>query len=98
MPKLLNLTAYRGDKLEFTLTFPSSSFLTGATVLAQVRETPDSDLVDTFTSSIAGAVLTLSITPDYEGEYMYDVEVTLDGVAQTYVYGKLIVQADISYV
>lgn len=71
--------AYKGDSYSFTLTFPDASYLAGSpTVLAQIKSDPTSDTADqTFSTSIAGAVLTLSIaeiTLD-AGRYWFDVQV-----------------------
>lgn len=109
VPQTLPLKHYRGDTLGLLLklwndvnhTQPTS--LTGASVLAQVRSNPDSDVViTTFASSITGSQITLTLTPAQTAllpdNASYDVQITYSGGAvQTVLAGDLDAVPDVSH-
>lgn len=109
VPATLPLKHYRGDTLTLTVklwndaSHSQPTNLTGATVLAQVRSNPDSDVViTTFGSSITGSQITLTLTPAQTAllpeEATYDVQVTYsNNVVQTVLAGELTAEPDVSH-
>lgn len=102
------VTRVRGDdwSIPGQLTRSGSAVdLTGATVTAQLRRSPDGDLVATFVVTVTDAAegeLTLSladtVTDDLRpGTYVYDVQVVDDGTTETFgVQSRLVVKADVT--
>lgn len=96
-PKVLNLSAYRGDawSLRFTL---AGTDLTGSTIAAQVRARPDSTDVlaalDVTAVDLATGVFEIGQTAAGPAGH-YDVQITASGgLPRTYVRGRLSVTAD----
>jgi hypothetical protein len=110
IPGIYNITAYRNDTLQKTITVVDSagspvSFAT-ATMKMQVRTKPDGDVLLELTEgdglTVGGAgnnVITISKVVSITGcgAYYYDLQATFaSGVVSTYIKGTFIVQKDIT--
>jgi hypothetical protein len=110
IPGIYNITAYRNDTLQKTVSVVDStgspvSFAT-ATMKMQVRTKPDGDVLLELTEgdglTVGGAgnnVITISKVVAIQGcgAYYYDIQATFSsGVVSTYLKGAFIVQKDIT--
>lgn len=98
-PKVLNLSAYRGDAWSLRITLTGMD-LTGSTIAAQVRARPDSTEVlatlDVSPVDLSAGVFDIGQAAATEGGH-YDVQITpggTGGLPRTYVRGRLQVTAD----
>jgi hypothetical protein len=108
LPAAINISAYRGDDLSFTLTVTDTNNnpvdVTGWTVLSQVRSKPDAPdpPMATFTSTIATSVITLTLTHTVSaglgvGLFVWDCQLTdLTGKVHTIAAGTFSLTADVS--
>lgn len=106
-PQSVGLRMYRGDDFGFDLppvldAALDPADLTGATVLAQIRATPDATVVQAeFDYAITGNVVTLFLSADkvaaVTDRSRWDCELTFgDGSIRTIAFGPVAVVADVS--
>jgi hypothetical protein len=105
LPAPLDLTWYAGDDFAVSLTLTDSGGspidLTGAVVIAQIRPRPGAPIAATFTSSITGNRIDLSLlgtaTQSLSGAFAWDCQVTYgDGTVSTVAAGTVKIVSDIS--
>jgi len=107
LPQVVDLDLYAGDDSSFTLAVKnadgSPANLVGATVLSQIRQTPQTAAVAaTFTTSISGNVITLGLAhtaaAGLGGSYVWDCQVTYaSGQVQTIAAGQCRITAEVSH-
>lgn len=109
-PAVLNLKLYAGDTFERSMQFTDSDGngidITGWTFLAQIRETPSSDVVlETFTITVTDAAtgtfdieLAAADVDDLpDGRLLaWDLQATASGSVTTYIRGSVKVETDVS--
>lgn len=105
--KELNLEGnVRGDDFDLVLTLSEENKdYAGTTARMQARKTLQSDadldieaVVDTSTLGTCRLTFseTAANTTDLSGEYVYDVEIVIDGKKKTYVAGKMTFREDVT--
>jgi hypothetical protein len=107
VPAVVNATCYAGDDFSFELPVynpdGSDTDLTGATVLAHMRQTlEDVAPIATLASAIAGNIITLTLagtdSQALVGPYLWDCQVTYgDGKISTIAGGTISIVKDVSH-
>ncbi len=103
----LNLEgAVRGDDFSFVLSLTEENKdFTGTSARMQARKTVESDTVLDLVAQVDTSILgectltfteTAANTSTLLGDYLYDVELTIDGSKKTYVAGKINFKEDIT--
>jgi hypothetical protein len=106
LPAQVNIAAYQGDDLSFTLTVTNPdntpADLTGTTILSQIRPRPSDPITATLTSSVSSNVITLTLTAanaTFSGVFFWDCQVTYSsGLIHTIAAGTFSMTADISHI
>ena len=105
LPEKWDMNVYHGDvwpAWNFDVVDDANSPLAGFTVLMQVRKTISGEVLKEFTNGVGFTLLANNVEFDAEvdlpeGEFIYDIQITLsNGEVHTQYAGKITVTQDVS--